>query len=771
MPDIGVRISADAIEFINAIKRVEKQTEDFRKSFETKMESVSSLAKKALGAFVAFQGLAGLREFTNSVDAIIKSSRALGESAEAFANIAGKASLAGISTEVLQTGLHRLQRALADAQSGSGEAADALAQLGMSADELIGLPLEEKLKKIVTAMQSLNQESREAVAHALFGRSGYEFLKLRPQDLEGGAGLMARTLGAIGETGRKQIEELNDSFTRMGGVAKSISTLIVASLAPAINAVATAVVNFTKFLLDNAAAVMTVIRTALAVAGAFLAWRAVIMTVTAAMAVYRAALLAVAAVKAFLVALTGPVGIALVATAVVASSLAVAAASQMGLFSKSAQESADNAKELAVAARQVADGAKGFATIAQVAVGTTRAAKDAAEAVKKIDDEMTKAFAERQKSAVLAVKLDVPKFAVDITQQFDDAQAKAEEKLRQIREAIAQVEAEFRRLEPAGQAAMRAMAGAEEPDEQTKAVLNAWTQVGGLLAKLREQERQAVAELAQLEQKRAQQLRIVAETEANKRIRELNEEVDKLLGKDFGRLLTQLQQAGAPQGAIEQLQFAMQAAEIAQVAKSARELGEELNRAALENELLARGFTQQEARLEILRRQVGDVRQGGFLDKERVDAINKAFADAAEAARRLGEATLLKDAADAVNRMREAASGIPPAFADAARNAALLDIALQKGLIGAQEHARLLEQLFAQVGQNIMQNFSQMRPIVKGSVEEARLLLQREAQGQARDIAREILPQLAQLARQQLEAQHRIARAVERQDAPRVVGP
>jgi hypothetical protein len=90
MPDIGVRISADAIEFINAIKRVEKQTEDFRKSFETKMESIGSLAKKALGAFVAFQGLAGLREFTNSVDAIIKSSRALGESAEAFANIAAK---------------------------------------------------------------------------------------------------------------------------------------------------------------------------------------------------------------------------------------------------------------------------------------------------------------------------------------------------------------------------------------------------------------------------------------------------------------------------------------------------------------------------------------------------------------------------------------------------------------------------------------------------------------------------------------------------------
>jgi hypothetical protein len=292
-----------------------------------------------------------------------------------------------------------------------------------------------------------------------------------------------------------------------------------------------------------------------------------------------------------------------------------------------------------------------------------------------------------------------------------------------------------------------------------------------LLAKLREQERQAVAELAQLEQKRAQQLRVVAETEANKRIRELNEEVDKLLGHDWDRFLTQLQKAGAPQGAIEQLQFAKQAVEIAQVAKSARELGEELNRAALENELLARGFTQQEARLEILRRQIGEVRQGGFLDKERVDAINKAFADAAEAARRLGEATLLKDAADAVNRMREAASGIPPAFADAARNAALLDIALQKGLIGAQEHARLLEQLFAQVGQNIMQNFSQMRPIVKGSVEEARLLLQREAQGQARDIAREILPQLAQLARQQLEAQHRIARAVERQDAPRVVGP
>jgi hypothetical protein len=771
MPDIGVRISADAIEFINAIKRVEKQTEDFRKSFETKMESIGSLAKKALGAFVAFQGLAGLREFTNSVDAIIKSSRALGESAEVFANIAGKASLAGVSTEVLQTGLHRLQRALADAQSRSGEAADALAQLGLSADDLIGLPLEEKLKKIVTAMQSLNQESREAVAHALFGRSGHEFLKLRPQDLEGGAGLMSRTLGAIGKEGQNQIEELNNSFAKMGGVAKSISTLIIASLAPAINSVAAAVVNFTKFLLDNAATVMTLIRTAFAVAGAFLAWRAVIMAVTAAMAVYRAALLAVAAVKAFLVALTGPVGIALVATAVVASSLAVAAASQMGLFSDKAQESADNAKELAVAARQVADGANGFATIAQVAVGTTRAAKEAAEAVKKLDDEMTKAFAERQKAAVLAVKLDVPKFAVDIAQQFDEAQAKAEEKLKQIRAAIAEVQAEVRRLEPAAQTAKAAMASPIRPGEETTHVLNEWNRVLDLLDKLRKQEQQAVAELAQLEQKRAQQLRVVAETEANKRIRELNEEIDKLLGQDFGRLLTQLQQTGAPQGAIEQLQFAKQAAEIAQVAKSARDLSEELNRAALENELLARGFTQQEARLEILRRQVGEVRQGGFLDKERVDAINKAFAEAAEAARRLGEATLLKDAADAVNRMREAASGIPPAFTDAARNAALLDIALQKGLVGAQEHARLLEQLFAQVGQNIMQNFSQMRPIVKGSVEEARLLLQREAQGQARDIAREILPQLAQLARQQLEAQHRIARAVERQDAPRVVGP
>jgi hypothetical protein len=123
-----------------------------------------------------------------------------GASVEALTGLAYVASQTGTSIETVENGIRKMQKSLEDAAGGSKEASDALAELGMSAQDLQGLSPDEQFKKLGDAIGKLPSPSqRAAVAMKIFGKTGTELLPMFAQGADGINGLIdrAKELGLV----------------------------------------------------------------------------------------------------------------------------------------------------------------------------------------------------------------------------------------------------------------------------------------------------------------------------------------------------------------------------------------------------------------------------------------------------------------------------------------------------------------------------------------------------------------------------------------------
>jgi len=143
---------------------------------------------------------------------------------------------AGIGADQVGTTINKMQRSLADASSGTGPAAEALARLGLSASELSGMSPDKAFKAIGGALSGIaNPTERAAAAMDIFGRSGGKLLTLF-----GDSGALATAGDTLG--GQAAIMDKNAAvFDRVSDLMNASSTKLqgvfvgmAESIAPAI---------------------------------------------------------------------------------------------------------------------------------------------------------------------------------------------------------------------------------------------------------------------------------------------------------------------------------------------------------------------------------------------------------------------------------------------------------------------------------------------------------------------------------------------------------
>ena len=142
-------------------------------SVNKSISSVTSTALKMGGALIAVAGIGGMGALIKSnlelIDDLAKTSDRLGVTTESLVAMRHASNLAGVSNETLDKGLERLNVNLWQATKGTGAQAEALEQLGLSADELARKPTEEAMGDIADAMQDVTTASQRAkIAQDLF---------------------------------------------------------------------------------------------------------------------------------------------------------------------------------------------------------------------------------------------------------------------------------------------------------------------------------------------------------------------------------------------------------------------------------------------------------------------------------------------------------------------------------------------------------------------------------------------------------------------------
>ena len=201
-------------------------------------------AVAAMGAAAAAAGVAiGTRMVSQqlkAIDATSKLARQLGTTTESLAVMNRAADLAGIAN--MDRNLDQLNRRLSQAATGTGEAARAMDRLGLSATDLLRMPVDDRMREIGRAMmENVDATEQAALANDLFGRSGGQMLEvLRDADgLLDTAAAQAEAFGlAISEVDAVTIEQANDALSSIRAVIEGVAKRITVAVAPAIRMIA-----------------------------------------------------------------------------------------------------------------------------------------------------------------------------------------------------------------------------------------------------------------------------------------------------------------------------------------------------------------------------------------------------------------------------------------------------------------------------------------------------------------------------------------------------
>ena len=229
-----VKLSAEGIqEVIAALKKVEDQT---RKTTGASRDAGDALG--ALGTLFAAQQIAAFAAHAlQAADQLGKMAQKTGIAVEQLSVFTYQAQQADVSQEDLGKGLARLSKTMDALNKGDAEVAGAFQRIGLSAQDLAGLGLDQIVLKVANAQsQYADGAGKAAVMMALFGKSGANLIPLMNDLANGGfenAKKKLQELGLVisGETAQAA-QDFNDSMKRLEMAAQGVTVQVAGTMLP-----------------------------------------------------------------------------------------------------------------------------------------------------------------------------------------------------------------------------------------------------------------------------------------------------------------------------------------------------------------------------------------------------------------------------------------------------------------------------------------------------------------------------------------------------------
>lgn len=230
---------------VNIVARTEKfrrglmKAQSLASRFAGGLKTVG-LAAGTMGLAVAGAGAAVgtflIKQQLSAVDALAKTSDKLGITTERLTGLHLAAEETGVSTKTFDMALQRMVRRVAEAAQGTGEAVNALDELGISAASLHQLSPDRQFEQIASAMSRVgNQGDRVRLAMKLFDSEGVSLvntLKLGKEGLDD----VQRFAEKAGLTFSREmaagIERANKAWGRFKAVITGVARQFAVRIAP-----------------------------------------------------------------------------------------------------------------------------------------------------------------------------------------------------------------------------------------------------------------------------------------------------------------------------------------------------------------------------------------------------------------------------------------------------------------------------------------------------------------------------------------------------------
>tara|TARA_R110001583_G_scaffold21308_3_gene80878 strand:+ start:26217 stop:28046 length:1830 start_codon:yes stop_codon:yes gene_type:complete len=213
------------------------------KAFAKKVRANSEKVVKSLGTIgtVGAVALGAIyKQSSANIDALAKQADKLGMTTRALGGLQHAADLTGVSSKALNKGLLDMTVKVQDAAKGTGEAKEAIKELGLNAQVLAKMSPDQQFKKIAEAMKGVEHHGNKvAIAYDLFGAKGTDLINTLALG-EAGLNKTAKEADALGislnRVDASKVEAANDSLTKSAGVFTGIGNSITIGLSPYVNA-------------------------------------------------------------------------------------------------------------------------------------------------------------------------------------------------------------------------------------------------------------------------------------------------------------------------------------------------------------------------------------------------------------------------------------------------------------------------------------------------------------------------------------------------------
>ena len=258
----------DAADGVKDFSKDVDKAADTADSAEGRFSKLGDTAKKigaVLGAAATAIGTAAvaagkkLWDMANDVgsagDAIDKTSQKIGISAESYQEWGYVFERCGADVNNLQTGMKKLSTVITDAASGSDSAAEKLAAVGLSIEQLNGKSQDEQLQLVITALQGMESGAeRTAAANDLLGKSAVDMAAVLNTSVEETERLKqeAQDYGMImSNEAVAASAAFEDSLTKLSHTAGGLKNRLVGELLPGITQITD---GLTDLIAGNASA-------------------------------------------------------------------------------------------------------------------------------------------------------------------------------------------------------------------------------------------------------------------------------------------------------------------------------------------------------------------------------------------------------------------------------------------------------------------------------------------------------------------------------------
>lgn len=247
---LTVTIQALTSKFEQGMGRVNRSLTGFQKTTTMVMGGLKRLAVM----FGLSAGVYGIGRLIGSnmrlIDNLGKTSDKLGIQTEKLQAMRQAAELSGVAARTLDMGLQRMVRRIAEAAQGTGEARNALAELGLDAQRLAKLSPDEQFKAIADRMSLVaDQGDRVRLAMRLFDSEGVALvntLSMGRQGLQDVEDELRQTGALLDRQTVKKVEDANDAINNMKKAWGSVAQEITSTLAPALETVANLLTSIRK---------------------------------------------------------------------------------------------------------------------------------------------------------------------------------------------------------------------------------------------------------------------------------------------------------------------------------------------------------------------------------------------------------------------------------------------------------------------------------------------------------------------------------------------